>query len=64
MKAKTYRCANCRKRIYTGNDAFSGERGVLGTRNFVPLKDREIFCSEECLSAWFSDVPSLVRRTP
>ena len=43
---------------------FAGERGVLGTRDFVPLKDREIFCSEECLSNWFSDLPAMSSRLP
>ena len=61
---KRTKCANCRKRLFVGNDCHSYQRGVLGTRGFVPLKDREVFCSEECLSLAYSGMSVEEPRVP
>lgn len=49
------RCNECRKSIEYGADAITAESCVNGPRGLVPLGERLVFCSEECLSSFFSD---------
>jgi hypothetical protein len=43
-------CAKCSRILRVGDDCFQVARGVIGTRDFIPL-EAEILCSEACLDA-------------
>ncbi len=49
-------CNECRKSIGYGGDAITTEVCVSGPRGLVSLGDKLVFCSEECLSSFYSDV--------
>lgn len=59
-------CAECGHTIELGKDAWIVEQGVIGHRGFVPLKKLHYFCSEECLSQYFSNgqLMEIPRRIP
>ena len=43
------RCAQCRSELALGVDVTAIRAGVIGPRGFVPLENRRMLCSEECL---------------
>jgi len=49
------KCSECRKTINYGADAITTEVCVNGPRGLVTLGDRQIFCSEACLSQFYGD---------
>ena len=63
------RCNECRTTIDYGRDAIATEACVNGPRGLVSLGETLVFCSEECLSNFFSDsdlsdLPSMPPRIP
>lgn len=61
-------CAQCRRELREGEDAFAFQEGVIGLRGFVPLEDLGFLCSEACRREYF-DMSSesavhLPRRVP
>ena len=59
-------CANCTQELDVGVDATRVDRGVIGMKDFVPLGETLLFCSEKCIEEYFDmgnlqDVP---RRIP
>ena len=63
------RCAHCRRELALGVDATAIRAGVMGPRGFVPLENRRMLCSEECLRQYVcngnnGNVEQLRRRIP
>ncbi len=56
------KCKECGRSIAYGGDLITAEKGVSGPRGIIPLGEEMVFCSEECLSNYFSN--SDVRELP
>lgn len=58
-------CPECGRELAYGDDAISLQRGVIGPRGVVPLREAEVFCSDACLEASFDgDAEAVSRRIP
>lgn len=63
------RCAHCRSNIEYGEDLYTVEFGVMGPRGVVPLDAPLVFCSTDCVIAYFRDeedhpIRQMPRRVP
>ena len=63
------KCAHCREEIGYGKDILAVEEGVAGPRGFIPLEEKLLFCSEECLRDYYdkvdlSKLPKMNRKVP
>jgi hypothetical protein len=57
-------CATCRQNIDQGRDAYSVQKGVIGTRGFIPLDDSDFYCSVECVRDNFRASAQVSHRIP
>jgi len=59
-------CSNCRRKLDVGVDAIRINNGVIGIKDFVPLDETMLFCSDECIREYYDlgDLPKLQRRVP
>jgi hypothetical protein len=66
IEKETDRCASCRRELHHGADVMAAQQGVMGPRGLVPLEDPILFCSEGCLSEYYSgaEVAVVKRRIP
>lgn len=48
-------CAECRRPIRIGGDAYGACQGVLGMKRFIPLEELVVFCSLKCLYRYFDN---------
>ena len=63
------RCTECHREIDLGHDVITVEKGVTGPRGVVPLGKVNVFCSGQCVSAYFdgtaaSDLPEVPFKIP
>lgn len=66
---KQFRCQACRQRIDFGKDLINVQSGVHGPRGVVPLGEAAVFCTPQCVGAYFrdaasEDLPEAPRRIP
>lgn len=59
-------CTECRRELDYGADVLSVQEGVIGPRGVVPVDEPLLFCSEECLRAYFDvgETVSMKRKIP
>ena len=60
------KCEECQRKLELGVDVLTLEKCVVGPRGIVPLGEKSHFCSEECLTEFYSgnDLPQIDRRIP
>ncbi len=60
------KCEECQRELDLGVDVVTVEKCVVGPRGIVPLGETTHFCSEECLSRYFSDtnISTIPQRVP
>jgi hypothetical protein len=60
------KCENCRRDLDVGVDVMVAYKGVIGTRDVVPLETSMLFCSEKCHREFFDigDLQSVPGRIP
>ncbi len=68
-QSQNLQCSECRRSIGYGGDIITTEKCVSGPRGIVPLGERLVFCSEECVSSYFNgadlgDLPKVPPRIP
>jgi hypothetical protein len=57
-------CAMCRGELGQGMDVHSLTRGVIGPRGFITLEEPLLFCSDDCLSAYYNGADKEDSRCP
>ncbi len=60
------KCEECQRKLELGVDLIVVEKCVVGPNGIVPLGEKSCFCSEECLSNYFSNdgLTEISRRIP
>ena len=46
-------CSMCRRELADASDVLEVQEGIVGLRGIVPLTAPLVFCSENCLRAYF-----------
>ncbi len=63
MKTKRI-CTLCRARLDVGVNCWATRQGVMGNERFIPLEEKSLFCSEECVHRHFNGSMRLTRKLP
>ena len=56
------KCTACDSELDIGRDIIQVIEGVIGTRDFVPLEDALVFCSDDCLRKHFRADGGLIEK--